>query len=284
MADRDFGEVAESLRRSTVQVTEGRGGRGSGSGVIWNSEGLIVTNAHVARSDRARVELWDGRTFEAEVTARDARRDLASLRVSAHQLPAATPGDSNALRPGELVVAVGNPLGFIGALTTGVVHSVGPVRGLGNQTWVQAAVRLAPGNSGGPLADAQGRVIGLNAMVVTGGLALAVPGNAVATFVSRGGSGVMLGVTVRPVRLDDRRALGLLVLEVSPGGAAADASILIGDVLLGANGRRFRSADELSDAIEAAAGGVLVLQFLRGDRRTGREVAVRLARRGAEAA
>jgi serine protease Do len=283
MANRDFGEVAESLRRSTVQVTEGRGRRGGGSGVIWSSDGMIVTNAHVARSDRARVELWDGRTFEAEVTARDNRRDLASLKIRAQQLPAAAAGDSNSLRPGELVVAVGNPLGFIGALTTGVVHTVGALRGLGRQTWVQAAVRLAPGNSGGPLANAQGQVICVNAMVVNGGLALAVPSNAVANFL-KSGQAVMLGVTVRPVLLDDRRSVGLLVLEVAPGGAAADASLLIGDVLLGAKGRPFREVDDLADAIESAAGGSLPLQFLRGERRNAREVVVRLSRRGAAAA
>ncbi len=160
MTNRGFGEVAEQLRRSTVQVLSER--RGAGSGVIWTEDGLIVTNAHVARSDRPRVELWDGRELEGEVTARDSRRDLAALRVAASALPAATAGDSGALRPGELVLAVGNPLGFIGALTTGVVHALGPLRGLGRQPWVQAAVRLAPGNSGGPLANALGRVIGLN--------------------------------------------------------------------------------------------------------------------------
>jgi serine protease Do len=180
MANRDFGEVAERLRRSTVQVSAG--GRGAGSGVIWAADGLIVTNAHVVRSDRPRVELWDGREFEAEVAASDTRRDLASIRIAAGGLPAATAGDSSALRPGELVLAVGNPFGFIGALTTGVVHALGPLRGLGRQTWVQAAVRLAPGNSGGPLADASGRVIGLNTMIAAGGLALAVPSNAVADF------------------------------------------------------------------------------------------------------
>ena len=283
MARGDFGEVAERLRRSTVQVHAGRA-RGSGSGVIWNPDGLIVTNAHVARGERAQVELWDGRTFEADTIARDARRDLASLRIGARALPAAIPGDSSALRPGELVVAVGNPLGFIGALTTGVVHALGPLDGLGRRTWVQAAVRLAPGNSGGPLADAQGRVIGLNTMIAAGGLALAIPSNAVAEFVRRGTSGVMLGVTVRPVLLEDRRSIALLVLEVSPGGAAEAASVLIGDLLLGANGRRFHSADDLSDTIESSAGGVLALQFVRGDRRARREVVARLPGRGAEAA
>jgi serine protease Do len=134
------------------------------------------------------------------------------------------------------------------------------------------------------LADAQGRVVGLNAMVVSGGLALAVPSDAVAVFLRRGGPRVLLGVTVRPVRLDDRRSIGLVVLEVTPGGAASSSSILIGDVLLGANGRAFASVDDLGEAVEAAADAVLTLQFLRGDRHTRREVAVRLIQRGAEAA
>jgi len=283
MASGDFGEVAERLRRSTVQVQAG-GERGGGSGVIWSQDGLIVTNAHVARSDRARVELWDGRAFDAQVTARNPRRDLASLRIPARALPAAIAGDSSALRPGELVVAVGNPLGFIGALTTGVVHALGPLDGLGRQVWVQAAVRLAPGNSGGPLADAQGRVIGLNTMIAAGGLALAIPSNAVADFLRNGSSPVMLGVTVQPVPLDRRRSIGLVVLEVSAGGAADSASILIGDLLVGANGRPFRTVEDLSDAIDSACGGLLKLHFVRGARRTEREVAVRLAKRGTEAA
>jgi serine protease Do len=230
------------------------------------------------------VELWDGREFEAELVSRDSRRDLASLRISERELPAATAGDSNALRPGELVLAVGNPLGFIGALTTGVVHALGPLRGIGRQPWVQAAVRLAPGNSGGPLANARGQVIGVNTMIAGGGLALAVPSNAVAEFVRRGAPGPMLGVTVRPVSLDQRGSIALVVLEVAPRGPASTASILIGDLLLGANGRRFQSVDDLADAIDSAAGGVLNLQFARGDHRRIREVAVRFEAGSAEAA
>lgn len=284
MADQDFGEMTERLRRSTVHISAGRRERGTGSGVIWNADGLIVTNAHVAQSDRAVVQLWDGREFEAKVTARDSRRDLASLRISSSGLPAANAGDSSALRPGEIVVAVGNPMGFIGALTTGVVHALGPLRGLGRQPWVQASVRLAPGNSGGPLADVRGRVIGLNTMIVAGGLALAVPSNAVAEFLRHGGSRVMLGVSIRPVRLEDRNTLALLVLEVAPRGSAEAASILIGDLLIGANGRSFGSTEDLADAIEASSGGVMTLEFLRGDRRTRRHVSVRLGNRSAEAA
>jgi serine protease Do len=284
MAGRDFGEVAERLRRSTVQVSAERSRPGSGSGVIWTADGVIITNAHVARADRARVELWDGREFDAELTARDARRDLAALRIPERDLPAATAGDSSALRPGELVLAVGNPLGFIGALTTGVVHALGPMRGIGRQPWVQAAVRLAPGNSGGPLANARGQVIGVNTMIAGGGLALAVPSNAVADFLRRGANRPTLGITVRPVPLDDRGSIALVVLEVAPNGPGAAASILLGDLLLGANGKRFRDVEDLADAIDTAAGGLLTLQFARGDHRRMREVVVRFQAGSAEAA
>jgi serine protease Do len=220
------------------------------------------------------VELWDGRAFDAEVGSEDSRRDLAALRIPTRGLPAATAGDSNALRPGELVLAVGNPLGFIGALTTGVVHAQGPLRGLGRQSWVQAAVRLAPGNSGGPLADAQGRVIGINTMVVSGGLALAIPSNAVADFLKRGAR-PSLGITVRPVKL------GLLILDVTLDGPAAAASLLLGDVLTGVNGRALQSVDDLADALDTASSGILSLQFQRGGSQAHREVVVRLAVRAA---
>jgi serine protease Do len=171
---------------------------------------------------------------------------------------------------GELVVAVGNPLGFVGALTTGVVHA--PTR-----RWVHADVRLAPGNSGGPLADARGRVIGINTMIA-GGLALAVPSNSVTRFLRRGAEDIGLGVVVRPV-VD-----GILVLEVQPGSPAAQSSLMIGDLLVGAGGRRFESIDDLGEAIQEAQGGVLRLQFLRGDRGVRREAAVHLEVRQAEAA
>jgi serine protease Do len=213
--------------------------------------------------------------------ARDTRRDLATLKVEAGGLPAATFGDSAALRVGELVMAIGNPMGFIGALTTGVVHALGSLAGLGRQSWVLADVRLAPGNSGGPLADAYGRVIGINTMIVNG-LGAAVPGNTVTAFLRRCASGFSLGVTVQPVRLEDRR-FGLLVLKVEPGSAAAAAPLWTGDVLMGVGGQPFRAVDDLHEALDGA-GGVIHLQFLRGDRAATREVAIRLARPVAEAA
>src|SRR6202158_5032948 len=186
MAVTGFGEIAEKLRRSTVLVHAGS--RGSGSGVIWSSDGVIITNAHVARGMQISLQLWDGREFDATVASRDPHRDLAPLRLGAPNLPSVSVADSSLVRPGELAIAIGNPMGFVGALTTGVIHAVGPLPGIGSQSWVQADVRLAPGNSGGPLADARGRVIGINTMVA-GSLALAIPSNIVLDFLSAGQSG-----------------------------------------------------------------------------------------------
>lgn len=274
-----FGEVAEHLRRATVQVLSEGPQRGGGSGIIWRTDGLILTNAHVARSLRPVVELWDGRRLDARVAVADPRRDLAALRVPADGLPAATAGDSDRLRPGELVIAVGNPLGFRGALATGVIHSVGRMPGMGSQPWVRATVRLAPGNSGGPLANANGEVIGVNTAIVHG-LGLAVPSGAVREFLRRGAR-PRLGVVLRPVAYDGAR-LGMLILDVEAGSAADTASLRIGDILIGIRGSPLESMDALSDALDSADGAV-PLQFLRGDRRRVREAVARIKMR-AEAA
>jgi serine protease Do len=275
MAIAGFGEVAEQLRRSTVLIHAG--GRGSGSGVMWSTEGTIVTNAHVVRSSNIRVQLWDGREFDAAVSARDPRRDLAALRIAASSLSAACPADSSKLRPGELAIAIGNPLGFVGALTTGVIHAIGPLRALGSQTWVQASVRLAPGNSGGPLADACGQVIGINTMVA-GRLALAIPSNAVRDFLAAEPRSAWLGVAVHPVRLPraNGHKFGLVLLEVEPGGPAAQASLMAGDILLGTEEKPFQSIDDLAAAIDGRGLRLLRLEFLRGNYSRVRRVAVQL--------
>src|SRR5260370_6025573 len=124
---RGFGDIAERLRRSTVQIFNGAD-RGQGSGIVWSAGGLILTNAHVARTPQAEIGLWYGRRFQARVASRDPRRDLATLRIvvgdgDAPTLEPATPRDSTALRPGELGIAICNPLGLAGALSAGVVHS-----------------------------------------------------------------------------------------------------------------------------------------------------------------
>ncbi|MBD2099897.1 S1C family serine protease [Leptolyngbya sp. FACHB-261] len=237
-----LGLAAEQLRRVTVRVgNEGSGG----SGIIWRSDGLVITNAHVIRGVQTTVQLWDGRSFTAKVTAQDSHLDLAALQIAAADLPVATIGQVDALRVGDLVLAVGNPLGLKGAIALGVVQAKPD---LSRSAWVQADIRLAPGNSGGPLANAQGAVIGVNTMIADG-LALAVPSTVVEQFLSelRSGNRLTLGIQALPVQVSSGRkaSWGLLILAISPGSATAAADLLIGDVLLGVEGRRFSSPNDL---------------------------------------
>jgi len=258
----ELAAVALGLHHSTVQVRSRSSG--GGSGVIWHSDGLIITNAHVARDERVTVELCDGRVIDAVRTSVDPRRDLAALRIEATDLPVVTVGDSDALRVGELVLAMGNPQGVIGALTTGIIHGVSPTDAQNRNRWIMADVRLAPGNSGGPLANARGQVIGINTMIV-GGLAFAVPSNEVERFL-KGGSRPYFGVTLRPVQvlLENKRILGLLVLEVASGSLAMAAGFMLGDVLIGACGQRFNTPDDLVNVLEnTEPGESLPLEFLR---------------------
>jgi serine protease Do len=277
MAIPGFGEIAEHLRRSTVLIDSG--GRGAGSGVIWSSDGLVVTNAHVVRGSRVNVQLWDGREYEAAIGSRDTGRDLAQIRIDAADLQAAPAADSSKLRPGELAIAIGNPMGFVGALATGVIHAVGPLRGLGPRTWVQADVRLAPGNSGGPLADAHGRIVGINTMVA-GRLALAIPSNTVRDFLSVGPANAWLGVTVHPTLVPRTagagKTFGLVVLEVEPGSPADQASLMSGDILLGTEEKSFTVIEDLAGALQGSSPRVLRVEFLRGDYTRIRRVAVQL--------
>ena len=150
----DAEAVVERVRRSTVEIRTRRA-RESGAGIIWNSTGTVVTNAHVARARALRVTLADGRQLDAEVIAHDPSRDLAALTVDA-RWPARR-GDRRLRRTaaGEFVLAVGSPLGETGAAAAGVVRRR-TVHGPHGRRWIEADVRLAPGNSGGPLADARG--------------------------------------------------------------------------------------------------------------------------------
>jgi serine protease Do len=267
------GRIAEALRRSTIQVRSGRGrSSGGGSGVMLG-EGRVVTNAHVIQAEPVTVEGEDGKRVSARCLRVDRRRDLALLSAPELQGTTAPLGDSDRLRAGTPVFAVGNPLGFVGAVSSGVVHGVSSLGGL---AWIQADLRLAPGSSGGPMADLQGYVVGINTMVMSGGLGLAVPSRAVQSLIARAKSGRSLGVTVRPVELQSGK-LGIIILEVSTGGAAASASLLAGDILTGANGRIFRSLDDLQYAIDTASGSLLHLDFFRGGQTKARQVAVRLA-------
>jgi len=170
--------VAERLREVTVEIGAGDG---RGAGILWAPD-LVVTNAHVARTASLRVRLADDRQLEARLVAADRRADLALLGVPRTRVALAALADSDAVRVGALVVALGHPFGLRGMLTAGIVHALGPLLA-GGRRWIKADVRLAPGNSGGPLADTSGHIVGLNTMI-SGGLALAIPINEVRRFVS----------------------------------------------------------------------------------------------------
>src|SRR6266508_3951027 len=173
-------DLIEHVRPSVVQIRSA--GRGNGTGVIWRANGAILTNDHVVAHANGRIEvmLTDGRTLAATVGARNADLDLALL-----ELPAAAVGDSAQLRVGELVFAVGHPWGQPWVVTAGIVSGLGevPVRGASDAgvanermaQYVRSDVRLAPGNSGGPLLNARGEVVGINAMIFGGDLAVSIP-------------------------------------------------------------------------------------------------------------
>ena len=255
--------LAVRLRSSSVEVR--CGDRGGGAGVIWSSDGLVVTNAHVARTNRPAVRLADGREFVADLVRRNTERDLALLRIEANGLNAAEIGDSTHVRAGQIVTAVGNPMGIVGAVSTGVIFSAGEGR------WIEADVRLAPGNSGGMLADADGRVIGINTMIYSG-LALAVPSNRVIDFVAGlEDQKPILGVAMRPVHLDGRPAL--VLVHVERDGRADRAGLMIGDVLL-------LTERELRAGIDA--GGFLTLRYSRANRVAQVKIAIGAAERVTE--
>jgi serine protease Do len=280
----DLIALADRLRQSTVQVSGGRSS--SGSGVIWQSDGLIVTNAHVISGVAATLELWDGRVLEAQVLRRDRQRDLAALKVAATDLPAVAIGNSDRLRVGEWLFAVGNPLGTVGALTTGILHAAPQSRSQANRPssdrWIQADIRLAPGNSGGVLANAQGEAIGINSMIVNG-LGFAIPSRAVERFLAV--DRAYLGVTLQPVRLAGHRRLGFVVLEVAIDSPAARIPLMMGDVITELDGRSFTTLPDLTAILEERqAGERLQIKWLRGDRQLSREVILTSSEAAQEAA
>jgi len=267
----DLSATAERVRRATVQV-EG-GGRRGGSGVIWRTDGLVVTNAHVARGTGGRIRLWDGRLVRVTVAARDSQLDLALLQADSGDLPAAVIGDSDALRAGQIVLAVGSPYGHAGAVTVGVIHANGGGR------WVQADLRLAPGNSGGPLVDGEGRIVGINTSGLSRVMAVAIPvatvNRAVKDLLEKGRiARGYLGLGMHPVRLPDGRA-GVIVIHVQPDGPAGKAGVLIGDVLLKLNGTPLTDNDDVHAQLGPdSVGKRLQAAIVRGGADTQLEIAV----------
>lgn len=269
--------MIEGAQSSVVQVRSG--GRGAGAGVIWDADGLVLTNNHVVfgrrRSRDVRVILREGQTLDAEVVRRSRSLDLAllSLRSVSDDLPTIPVGDSDALRVGELVYAVGHPWGRLGAVTAGIVSGLGATRGpnWGPSTrYIQSDVALAPGNSGGPLLNARGEIVGINAMVY-GRLALSIPSNAASAWAAgTSGRRQRLGIGVLPVELPASTpgggGAGLVIASIEGNGPADRAGLLVGDVLLGAaEGPPLADVESLLQAV-ARAGATIPLRVMRGGR------------------
>lgn len=262
--------IAARLHASVAEVRSHR--HGGGAGIIWRPDGAIVTNYHVAPADTAEVQLADGRSFAATSLGRDEANDLAILSIAARDLPAAAIGDARMLRPGDLVLAVGHPLGVRYAVTTGVVMTALPsARRPNERELLRADVRLLPGNSGGPLADARGRVVGVNAMVA-GGMALAVPSHLAERLLANVTVRPLIGVEARDVELTPALASrasvtsgkGALVVGVRPGGPAERSGLMVGDVVLAVDGHFVDGTDGLMAALAAHPGGTIHLGLLRG--------------------
>lgn len=166
--------IAMQLQALTVRVFSSLGRHGSGT--IWHPRGLVITNAHVAEADVHEVEFSNGDRSPARVVARDPGRDLAALSVSVPHSASPRFRSSRELRPGEMVLALGNPVDGLGAVAAGIVH-----RRVGRSPWLLADIRLAPGNSGGPLADAEGAIVGINSMI-NNSLGCAITSDAVGDF------------------------------------------------------------------------------------------------------
>jgi len=276
--DSDLADVAARLRRSTVQVVPGNG---RGSGLIARADGTIVTNAHVAHGKRAKVVFDDGRELDGEVVAKARERDLAAIRVDARDLPVAEFRDIRTLRTGELVFAMGNPLDLVGALTSGIIHSVDR-----SARRVVADLTLLPGNSGGPLADAHGRVVGVNSMVVNG-LAVAIGASVVKRFIASPSERPYIGIIAQPVQVPvmGERRLGLLITDVADRSPADRAHLMPGRIVIGVGGTLLNSPDDLAVAVDDSdVGGSLRLDILDGERVGGIDILVGDASRAPRAA
>jgi S1-C subfamily serine protease len=282
--------VAERVLPSVASLRIGRNGRwgGAGSAVVITPDGFLLTSAHVVASGgSASASFIDGAEYEVDVVGADPLSDLAVARARAATLVPVTIGNADQLRVGQLVVALGNPMGFSGSVTSGVVSGLGrslaTADGNGRRRFIEDVIQtdaaLNPGNSGGALADSRARLIGVNTAVAGMGLGLAVPMNAtteaiVAALmrngrVRRGYLGIAGGTRALPPAMAQRlgRKAGVEVHEVVAGSPAAGGTLRGGDVIVSVGNAGVSKAGDLQRLmVETSIGSKLSLTVLRGDK------------------
>jgi S1-C subfamily serine protease len=275
--------VSIGVRQNTESL-----GEGAGSGVIIAPDGFILTNHHVIdKASTIDVRLTDGSSYAAQVVGTDPATDLAVVRVGANGLPTAELGDSDRLRVGQLAIAIGNPLGFQSTVSTGVISALGrALRGVGGrliENVIQTDVSLNPGNSGGPLVDSRGRVIGINSAMIyrAQGISFAIPINTaqwvVMQLLAHGRvrrAYLGLGGQVRPVSRRVQRYFELpteTVVEavsVEPTGPAYRGGLRAGDWLIAIDAQPVASVDDIHRLLNGKqAGSLMKLTVVRGQQR-----------------
>jgi serine protease Do len=257
------------------QMPQARGGTAMGTGFIISPDGYVLTNHHVVDgADEVTVRLSDRREFKAKVIGSDEQSDVALLKIAATGLPTLRLGDSNQLRPGQWVVAIGSPFGLDHSVTAGIVSAVGRSNPYADQRYVpfiQTDVAINRGNSGGPLLNTRGEVVGINSQIFSNsggymGVSFAIPVDVAMSavkqlkatgHVSRG----QIGVNVQQIGTDDARGLGLpdtrgaLIVNVAPGSAAEKAGLEPGDVIRSFNGTAINDSSELPPLVGALSPG-----------------------------
>ncbi len=280
--------IISVVERVAASVTHVQRGRAAGSGVVIAPDGYILTNAHVVDDARAvEVVMSDGATYRAPVIGTDPATDLAVVRALGPALPALELATADTLRVGQLVVAIGDPLGLQSTVTHGVVSALGrslrAKDGRIIENVIQTDAPLNPGNSGGPLVDTHARVVGVNTAIIQGaqGIAFAIPAataRMVASALIRDGRvrRALLGISGAATAIGQglARSLGLnasagvRVLEVSVGGPAARAGVRRGDILVSIDGATIASLTDLQRALSAERIGrdTLLTLIRRGER------------------
>jgi serine protease Do len=278
--------IFEASQPAIVQVsTEQRGG---GTGVIWSRDGRIITNNHVVGKDDARVHvlLADGRALDAQVMQRNPRLDLALLKVTSSNLRALPIGDSSKLRVGEWAFAIGHPWGQRWVVTAGIVSALSSVKLAEDLTtrYIKSDVGLAPGNSGGPLLNADGQVVGINAMIFGGDLSVSIPSNVVTSWLNSLPKGrKALGVEIQAVELPAQigqnlkpgqpaRSAGLMVVGLLPQRQDLYDDLFVGDILLEVAGKPVADVAELRQVLAQGSDSV-PMQIIRGGKVTSITVA-----------